>query len=210
MSVSADITAFVELWDVTGDFTDFAAAIGVMFAEVESFAEDTDTTVGWQKLWDVDLATGAGLTWLAQFGGDVLPAGSTDTQARALIKAAPNQDRGTPLAIANAVKQTLTGGQLIGLKERWRSDTAAEDDDAISIFTYQSQTPNQGQVLEALRRTVPADIDVYYSCLAGPTWAALESGAGSGTWANLISHYGGGTWAEIENATLALPGYTLY
>lgn len=210
MSVADDLAIYLSRWDVTGDLQVYATAIGQMFSEVETYAADTDITIGWQPLWDVDIAPTAALPWLAMVVGESVPQGSTDAQARALIRAAPNQDRGSPDAIATAVKQTLTGGQLVGIKERWRTDTNAEDDDCMSIFTYSSQTPSVGAVQAALRRTVPADIDIFYSVQSGPTWAAVESAAGSGSWSNLYTHFGAGAWTVIEGSVLALPGYAIY
>lgn len=205
MSIADDLAAYVSIWDTTGDFQILARGLGAMFAEVESYAADTDDVVGWQPIWDVDIAPHNALPWLAQVVGERVPSGATDEQARALIRAAPNQDRGTPLSIVNAVKQCLTGTQIVGMKERSRSD-GTEDDDALSLFTYLSQTPDQNAVQAALRRTVPADIDVYYQCLTGPTWAALESGISGGSWTTFESTYGP-TWDDVESAT---PGYVLY
>lgn len=204
MTVSTDLAAYVSVWDLTGDYSTFAEAVGQMFAEVEFYTEDTDTTVGWQALWDVDLAPTKGLPWLAMVMGETLPQGISDPAARALIRAAPNQDRGQPLAIANAIKQTLTGGQLVGLRERHRADGTA-DDDALAIVTWLSQTPSQNAVTAAIRRTVPADINPYYQCLAGETWATVEGGL---TWAQ-IQTTDGPTWHNIETAT-SLPGYVIY
>ena len=205
MSVTADLATFVELWDLTGDLATYATAIGQMFAEVESYAADTDTTVGWQALWDVDLAPHNALPWLAMIVGERVQAGSTDAQARALIKAAPNQDRGTPQAIANAVKQLLTGAQTVGMRER-TTDAGVPDDDALNIVTWSSQTPNANAVDAALRRSVPADIDVYYQVLSSPTWATIQSG--SPTWATIQST-DGPTWADIDSTT-SLAGYVVY
>lgn len=203
MSIANDLATVVAIWDDTGDFQTYARAVGQMFLEVETFAEDTDTVIGWQALWDVDIAPSNALPWLAQTVGERVPSGSTDAQARSLIKAAPNQDRGTPLAIANAVKQCLTGGQTIGFRERYRDD-GTQDDDALAVFTYVSETPSQNAVLAALRRTVPADIDIYYQCLSSPTWAALQTG--KATWADFEAAYGP-TWAAVEGAQ---PGYVLF
>lgn len=202
MSVTADLSAAVALWDQTGDLTTYVQAIGQMFAEVESYALDTDTVIGWSPLWDVDNAPSNALPWLAMVVGERVPAGSTDTQARALIRAAPNQDRGQPLAVVNAVKQVLTGGKIIGLRERARSDGTA-DNDALSVFTYTSQTPSVAAVQAALARTVPADINIYYQTLTGPTWTSLETGE---SWSSLESTYGP-TWANVESST---PGYVIY
>lgn len=205
MSIAADLTTYVELWDTTGDFQTYATAIGQMFAEIEQYAEDTDTTVGWSVLWDVDTATHNALPWLAMIVGERVPSGASDSQARALIKAAPNQDRGTPLAIANAIKQLLTGAQTVAMRERKRSDGTA-DDDALNIVTWATQTPDQNAVLAALRRTVPADIDVYYDVLTSPTWATIQSG--SPTWATIQTN-DGPTWADIDSST-SLAGYVIY
>lgn len=208
--IATDLATYVSRWDVTGDLQDYARAVGAMFAEVESYSEDTDTVVGWQPLWDYEIAPHNALPWLAMVMGETAPQGATDDQLRALIAAAPNQDRGTRDAIANAVKQTLDGPRLVGVKERWRSDTEAVDEDAISVFTYEEQTSNPNAVQAALRRTVPADIKVYYSTLTAPNWDALQTDAGSGSWTSLYAHFGAGSWSTIEGNVLALPGYVIY
>lgn len=208
MPVGQDLAAYVSLWDVggSGDFQTFAEAIGVMFAEVEAYAEASSTQVGWQPLWDVDLAPASALPWQCMLAGERAPAGATAAQLRSLIKAAPNQDRGTPTSIVAAVQQCLTGSQIVGFRERSRSD-GTYDENAVAVFTYQSQTPDQNQVLAALRRTVPFDINIYYQCLAGPTWAGLETGTGGTlTWTELEATYGP-AWTNVENA---LPGFVIY
>lgn len=205
MAVASDLAAAVALWDQTGDFATYCEALGQMFVEVESYAEDTDTVIGWQPLWDYNTAPSNALPWLCMAAGEIAPQGATDAQLRTLIQTNPNAYRGGPQAIVDAVKACLTGSQLVGFAERQKQDGTA-DDDWISVFTYQSQTPNQNAVLSALRRTVPADINYAYQCLAGPTWASLEAGVSNGTWTQLYAKYGT-TWAQIESAT---PGYVIY
>ena len=204
MSIANDLADYVSIWDKTGDFQTYARAIGQMFVEVEGYAEDTDTTVGWQALWDVDTAPTGGLPWLAMVMGETLPQGVTDAQARALIRAAPNQDRGSPQAVADAIKQVLTGGQLVGIREGYRGDGTA-DLDSVAIATWANETPSQNAVLAAIRRTLPFDINPYYTCLTANTWATIQGGR---TWAN-IQTSDGPTWGGIQAHAL-LAGYDIY
>lgn len=204
MPIANDLADYVSRWDLTGDFQTYARGIGQMFVEVEGYAEDTDTVVGWQPLWDYTIASHNALVWLAMVYGEVAPQGATDDQLRALIQAAPNAKRGTPNAVAGAIKQTLTGGQLVAIRER-HTDAGTADDDAIAIITLSSQTPNQNAVQAAIRRTLPADIEPYYQCLSGATWASLEGGL---SWATIESTTGP-TWHDVE-ASVLFPGYDLY
>jgi hypothetical protein len=198
MSVGEDLAAALSLWDLTGDLHDYAEALGAMFKQSELFALDTETSVGWQPLWDVDLMPYYGLPWLAQIVGERLKQGIADADARAQIRNAPNQFRGTLNSIINAVKAELTGGRRLWFRERFNG--SAVDEDWIAVATYASETPSEQAVLNALRRTVPADIDISYQRLTGATWALVETPAK--TWTALQTTYGP-TWANIAES---LPG----
>ncbi len=121
-----------------------------------------------------------------------------DASARGLIRATPNQYRGTPAAIIAAVKACLTGNKRLWFRERFNG--SEEDEDAISVATYASETPSEHAVLAALKRTVPADIAAHYEYLHGATWAALETPAKS--WHTLEVDYGP-SWAHISGS---IPG----
>jgi hypothetical protein len=196
VSVAEDFAAELSIWDLTGDLTDYAEAIGQMYAQVELFAADTETQVGWQPLWDVDLMPAYGLPWLAQTVGERIPVGLAEDAAREQIRKTPNQFRGTPSAIIDAVKAPLTGGKRVWFRERFNGSES--DEDWIAIATYASETPDERAVLNALRRTVPGDIDVFYEVLTGATWALLETPVT--TWGALEVTYGP-TWANIAGAT---------
>lgn len=195
MSIAEDFAAALSPWDLTGDLSTYGEAIGQMFKQVELFAADTDTTVGWQLLWDVDLAPAIALPWLAQVVGERLPVGLSEAASRTQIKATPNQFRGTLKATVLGVQGALTGTKRVWIRERFNGSTF--DEDSIAIATYEHETPDQQAVLNALRRTVPADINVFYEMLAGATWGTLETPAKD--WAELEAEFGP-TWADVSGA----------
>ena len=285
MSLADDLAAAVQVWDLTGDLTVFAQALGGMAAEVEQYVLDREivvaTTSGviapgnpvnaistlpttpdpyqlspgkvitlsdptgtkqqdwvvaalaplgstsiqvepdvpnatypagstlsmqvesWQALWDVDVAPTEALPWLAQVVGERIPPGSTDAQMRALINANPNSMRGTLLGVANAVKQVLTGGKRVGIWERHHTD-GTPDDNTLAVITFSGDTPNANAVLAALRRTVPADINVEYQIASETLWSQVEQGMSS--WTQLENTYGP-TWATVATAEA---GYVIF
>lgn len=194
MSIAEDLANELSIWDLTGDLSTYGEGLGQMFAEVEFYAADTDTTVGWQPLWDVDLAPYKGLPWLAQTVGERLPVGFEEAAGREQIRKTPNQYRGTLSSIVTKVKLQLTGGKRVWIRERFNG--SEEDEDSIAIATYVHETPDEQAVLNALRETVPADINVHYEVLLGPTWGELETP--EKTWAELEADFGP-TWANVAD-----------
>jgi hypothetical protein len=187
------------------DLQDFVNAVSTMWAQVETYAFDDpdDGRVGWQALWDVDIAPPEALPWLAQIVGERLPSGLSDAQQRDWIRMSPIQDRGSPQAIVNAVRRLLDPPALVQFRERSHLD-GTYDDDTISVLTFASQTPDPAAVREALRRNVPADIVWEYDVVTGATWAGVETGMAD--WTDLESTYGP-TWANVAGAT---PGFIVW
>lgn len=200
MSVANDLqTMMQQLEGYTDELGQLVLALGDMFAEVESYAADTDTQPGWTNLWMPSTSTPNALGFQAMLVGSGLPTGISTAAAVQLIEGTPNQFRGSPQSIANAIKATLTGSQSVGLKERTKSD-GSSDDDALWIVTLAAETPDQNLVQQAIWATVPADINWYYTDISaatwatlqttyGPSWAAIEAAAGP-TWANIQAHLG--------------------
>jgi hypothetical protein len=201
MTILDDWLDQLQPW-LTPDLVDYVTAIAGMWAQAEAYYLDVPETgvVGWAPLWDVTIAPSGGLPWLAQVVGERLPSGLSDADQRQWITLSPSQDRGSPLAIVNAVKRLLTGTQTVQFRERSHLD-GSHDDDTISVLTYAAETPNPAAIRQALRRTVPADIVWEYDVSPGATWSGVQEGMDD--WTELQDTYGP-AWQNVAGAT---PGF---
>jgi hypothetical protein len=189
---------------LTSDLTAYTNAIASMWGEVEQFEDDpANDIVGWQALFDVDIAPMIALPWLAQCVGERLPVGIDVDAARDWIRLNPRWMRGTEQAIVNAVKRCLTGPATVQFGQRMHLD-ATVDVDCVAVLTYTSQTPDQGAVQRALRDNVPADIVWEYACVDGATWALVQAGMSS--WTQLQTTYGP-KWSNVAGST---PGFNVW
>jgi hypothetical protein len=108
-------------------------AIGAMFQQVASLVYDVGTdgqagyVPGYGTALDPTKAAGSELAYLGQFVGVQIPAGLTDTQARALITTEAGFVRGTPAAVLSAAKPWLLNTQSVTLVER-QGPTGAHPD----------------------------------------------------------------------------------
>src|SRR5690242_9840580 len=113
MSFTDRLSAALEPW-MTDDLQTLVDAIGAMFEPVETLVADTGIdgdpgfVPGWGVVFDPDTCPPAQLPYLAQFVGAVIPTGADEATARAVVKAENNLTRGTPTAIAGAVRRTLS------------------------------------------------------------------------------------------------------
>lgn len=204
MTVAVDWPLQLQPW-WTDDLAGYIDAVASMWEQIEPFIEDDplNDIVAWQRLFDVDLAPLFALPWLAQCVGERLPVGVDEAWARNWIKLSPTWSRGTPQAIVNAIKRLLTGTAVVQFRERSRLD-GSYDDDYIAVITYAEQTPDEEAVREALRRNVPADIQVDYDVISTATWALVE--AGMADWTELQATYGP-TWGSVAGAK---PGFDVW
>jgi Phage tail protein (Tail_P2_I) len=200
MGVAGDLQAALAPWTATGpDLADLAAAIGGMFAEVESYTTELDENgnlqPAWTVLFDPDQCPTAGLPWLAQCVGERLPIGLSDAQSRQWIKDRPNQRRGTNEALARAAERQLTAGtsQVVIIWEGHKLDGTATLD-YVAVLTLASQTPNPSAVRTDVQSVAPWDVIVDYSTVAGIPWLAVH--ADYATWAAV--HAACPTWAALE------------
>lgn len=203
MSIATDWPQQLTPW-ITDELADYVAAIASMWQQVELFDDDpANDIVGWQALFDVDVAPMLALPWLAQCVGERLPVGVDTNGARQWIRDSPNWMRGTPQGIVNAVKRLLTGTQTVQFRERSHLD-GTYDAECIAILTYASETPDEEAVRQALRRNVPADLLWEYNVVELATWAVVEGGMAD--WTQLETTYGP-TWGNVAGAQ---PGYDVW
>src|SRR5690348_15928133 len=94
-------------------------AFGTMAAELELLTrEDADGNAPWSIIMDADRAPLAYLPYIAQFPGQTIPVGTSETAARELIKAPSNQERGGIEKMTYECKLHLTGSQYVRVIER--------------------------------------------------------------------------------------------
>lgn len=77
---------------------------------------------GYGVLLDVDSCPASGLGYLGQYVGVAIPAGSSESTARALVRNKAGFQRGTAAAIIGAAQAWLTGTQSVSLFERTASN----------------------------------------------------------------------------------------
>lgn len=99
---------------MTPSYAIFCQALGAMFDPVGFLAQDQGLdgdagyVPGWGVLFDVERCPTAYLPYLAQFVGVTVPAGTSDAQARALIRAEGGLQRGKPAAIRSAIQRSIS------------------------------------------------------------------------------------------------------
>lgn len=122
----------------------------------------------WETLLDVEHCPAPLLPWLAQWVG-VDPAGlvGLDEQAqRDFVRDAASWRRGTPAALVGAGRPTLTGSQLVALRER---DGGAYK---LTVITYEAQTPDEAETRRRFLSQKPAGLVMTYR--VDPGWSIGE------------------------------------
>jgi hypothetical protein len=204
MPIADDLPLQLAPW-LTDDLGDYAAVLGGMFAEVESYCEDEDGgPAAWSAAINPDLIPAKGLPYLAQWIGERLPTGISEPEARQWIKDAPNQRRGTLEAIARAAERKLTPGtsQTVSIRERHKLDGTA-DIDMIAILTFADETPSTGAVLAEMRSVAPWDVVIDYGTSTITTWSIVV--AAYANWGAMKAAMA--TWGSV---TVARVGYVTW
>jgi hypothetical protein len=197
MSLADDLVERHEAWvSDSPDLEAFLRAVALIFSDVELYALDvvddsgTITAEGWTILFDPDRCPAPALPYLAQYVGERLPVGletRDEAGAREWIKDAPNQIRGTNLAIFRAAQRRLTGSRLVALVER---DGTV---DTLTVVTYNSETPDPVGTKADIRSVAPDDVVLNVMALDGQTWGLLSDT--HATWQAVMDAYP--TWAEV-------------
>jgi hypothetical protein len=144
------------------------AGMGAAFGPVHDLVRDTDDGPGWSALLDPARCPEWALPWLAQLAGVTLTPDAPATQWREEITSPPAFQRGTPQAIVDATRRTLTGDQRVTLYERdggpWQ----------ITVITYTSETPDAAAAEAAARSQKPAGLLMTFRVDPGWSVGQLE------------------------------------
>jgi hypothetical protein len=170
----------------------YVAAITEMYQEAADFGRDSSGRPGWALLMDPDTCPEKALPWLAQFVGVGLRDISDPAEQRDKIKDQPARRRGTPQAMIQAVKATLTGTQVVILRER-NDGTAVEAPYNMVLITFTSQTPHPAKTSAVAHAEKDAGLLLEVLVEDGQDWQLLIDE--NATWADVISTYS--TWDDV-------------
>jgi hypothetical protein len=184
------------------DLNDVLDAIGEMMSEVTTYADDTDTRVGWTILFDPDHCPVKALPFLAQWYGERLPIGLTEVQQREWIKDNPNSRRGTMESIFLAAQRKLTGTRTVSWVER-DNGTGTDQEDHLVIHTYTSETPDPEGTFADILSVSPADIEIHYTVMDGESWDDLDTATAD--WAAVSAI---GTWAQVSTNIVGVSSFS--
>lgn len=153
------------------------AFIGGLQVIEEVIRDDDEGNIGWSAVLDPDRAADlpgnarAWLNWLKNFVGLVSTDTTllTDDQLRDMIKQQPRQARGTPQAMIDAAKVTLTGTKSVFLQERFTSAYT------LKLSTYTTETPDVAALTRAVIGQKPAGIVLTLAQITGGDYATVGS-----------------------------------
>lgn len=148
----------------------FLEAWGHLVGDVDDRVRATDEGAGWEQELDVD--TTRSPAWLGQFVGVTIPAGTTLTRSRELVRERRAFRRGSPAALREAAQAHLTGTRRVDLYER---DGGAAYQ--LRVITYTSETPDPSAVRAALEAEKPAGLVLTYEVLSAAPYDSLDATA---------------------------------
>jgi hypothetical protein len=169
------IVASHEAW-ITPDLTNYLTALGSIFEQVWSLVVDQgdpDTSgfePGYSDLLNVSTCPTQYLPYLAQFNGTIVPPGTPDATARALISGESGMQRGTGPSIVSAAQRYLTGTQSCILQER--SNGTTPDPYWFVLTVRPEQVISASQLIAAVNNTKPGGVMWTLVQTDGETWAA--------------------------------------
>lgn len=149
-SLTADFQPY--LVDDDGSLQTFLQALSGGFEQIDSVIRDTDDGPGWSALLDANRCPVWALRWLGQLVGVAIVPGTPEEAARNAIRTPAGWRRGTPQAIIDAVRPTLTGTQTVILLER---DTDAYH---LTVATFTDETPDTAATEAAALSQKPAGL----------------------------------------------------
>lgn len=139
-------------------------------AAIDDIVRDTEDSVGWRSVLDVDRASFRHLPWLAQFVGVRFRTDDdTELKRRNRIRNREGFYRGTVDTIRSAIQAHLVGGKQVTLVER---DTSAYH---FHVETFEIETPDADAVEAEIRQQKPAGLQFTYVVVPGDDWANIKS-----------------------------------
>ena len=177
--------------DPTGDHAALLTAKAAMGQQlwglVMDQGDDPDDPAwvpGWGALFDVDICPTQYLPFLAQIVGVQIPTGTSDPDARAIIRAEQGMQRGTLATIKAAAVRNLTTSFLV-VKERTAADGTTDAYHVVIGFNPADLATTEQALINAVEAVKPGGIQITYVQSAGYTWdeAMNTWSADTFTWA---------------------------
>jgi hypothetical protein len=150
-------------------------AIGAMLSPLhdlvtdQGFDGDLGYVPGYGQIFDPVTCPTEQLGYLAQFVGVSIPAGMSDSDARALIRAEQGMQRGSPGAIIAAAQRFLTTSFVV-LQERTAADGTPDAYHAVVGFRPADLLTTEADLIKAVEAVKPGGIQITYVASAGYTW----------------------------------------
>lgn len=128
------------------------------------------TQDNWESILDPYETPTEALGWLAQFDGTVIEPSWTEQEIRDAIARPDGFARGTPAAMMDAARRTLTGNKYVLLVERFGGN-------AYHIFmrTLDAETPDEAATRAAILSKKPAGLILDYEATSVQTFFQLDA-----------------------------------
>ena len=175
------------------DFERYVAALAAPYEEVEEIAMEEGVAgepgyvPAYGKLLDPTLCPAKFLPWLGMFVGVEIPAGATEAEARAIVKAESGLARGTKASLEALLRKAL-GVAPFTILERTKT---VEGDDAYWVTIIVPTGHISQPVYEQINLTIPGGI-LYQVIERSGTWFTVTPGR---KWSEVKA---GLTWAEAK------------
>lgn len=178
MTATEDLLAAFEpyLGDDDGSLVALLEAMASGLEDVDEVVRDRDDAPGWAAMLDADRAPAWALPWLGQFVGVQVSPGADPAATRTAIRTPAGWRRGTPGAIADAVRPLLTGTRSVWVLERQAGAWAAGDNPYhFTVRTFTDETPDTAAVTAAVAAQKPAGMVALVQTITRNSYATREA-----------------------------------
>lgn len=173
----------------------FVDVVSAPIADVDSLASETDDHPVWGPLLDPAVCPAKALPWLGQLVGAVVPTGSPEATARAIVTHSPGWARGTPASLVAAAQLWLSASRHVVLTERPGGDAYA-----VTVTVYSAEVIDLASLTAAVQAATPAGLILTINAIDGWTVNEMETE----TAANDVA-YVEATWATVTDFERQLP-----
>lgn len=161
---------------------------------IEDIIRDTDTGVGWSPVVDIDRCPEMWLDWLGQFVGVQPTLGLDEVTKRSKIKLHSSWKTGTPGALVAEIQAVLTDTKTVLLNERLGGNAWA-----LGVRTWDSETPSDAAVLEAIAKQKPAGITLDYDSIPFDSWTYSDLRFSYDLYSDVKAHFTTYTDLKTDN-----------